>query len=264
MKPISVVSILNQKGGVGKTTTAINLSASLGHLGYKTLLVDADPQSNSTIALGIDPANLTNTFYSFLQGKSSMPDTVIKTEFAGLYIMPTYTDLYQADIELEQLDNINYAVILNKMKKHLTDYDFVVFDSPPHIGPLTINVMKASDTLLVPMKADFLALQGLAILGENLSKIQEKINPGITLKGIILTMYIGGTNLCKEVETNVREVMKDDVFQTIIPQNVALAEAPSHGKPVYYYAKKSNGSISYLSLTVEFLQRMQLSQREHG
>ncbi|MDR2351799.1 MAG: ParA family protein [Deltaproteobacteria bacterium] len=264
MSPFSVVAIINQKGGVGKTTTAINMSACLGYLGFKTLLVDADPQSNSTISFGLNPETLTNTFYSFVFGKSSLSDTIIKTQFSGLYILPTNTDLYSADIELENMDNVNYSVIHEKMKQEITDFDFVIFDSPPHIGPLTKNLMRACDTLIVPMKTDFMALQGIAIMINNLKEIQKNINPKINLEGILLTMYNSGTKLCKEVEADVKRVMGNMVFETIITHNITLAEAPSHGQPIIYYNAKSTGSENYKLFTAEFLRRMKISKREFG
>jgi chromosome partitioning protein len=264
MAPYCVVAIINQKGGVGKTTTAINLCACLGYLGFKTLLVDADPQSNSTIGVGMEPSALKKTFYNFLIDDCRLSDAVVKTEFSGLYILPTNDDLYAADIELAQMDKKYYETLKLKIENQISSYDFVVFDSPPHLGPLTLNIMKASDTLLVPLKADFLALQGIAILMKTLDMIRDNLNAKIELKGVLLTMYSTNTNLCKEVEEDVKRVLGDVIYDTKITQNVTLAEAPSHGKPVIYYNFKSSGSENYRLFTAEFLKRMHITKRELG
>jgi chromosome partitioning protein len=264
MAPYSVIAIINQKGGVGKTTTAINFSACLGYLGFTTLLVDADPQSNSTIGVGVDPETLQYTLYNFLRDECTLSDVVMKTKFSGLYLLPTNDDLYAADLELAKDEDKEYNTLASKLKGKIANYDFVIFDSPPHLGPLTFNLMKASDTLLVPLKADFLALQGIAILIKTLDMIKIDLNPQIDLKGVLLTMYNSNTNLCKDVEENVKKFLGDLIFETKITQNVTLAEAPSHGKPVIYYNFKSSGSENYRLFTSEFLQKMKISKREHG
>ncbi|MDR2200155.1 MAG: ParA family protein [Deltaproteobacteria bacterium] len=262
MAPYCVIAIINQKGGVGKTTTAINLSACLGYFGFKTLLIDADPQSNSTIGVGVQPEDYNYTFYNYLLGNYNLSDVVIKTKFTGLYLLPTNDDLYAADIDLSKIGDDNYNTLASKMGNQISEYDFIVFDSPPHLGPLTLNIMKASDTLLVPLKADFLALQGIAILMKTLDRIKINLNAKINLKGVVLTMFNQSTNLCKEVEQSVKEVLGDIVFDTKINQNVTLAEAPSFGKPVIYYNFKSSGSENYRLLTAEFLKRMKIAKRD--
>jgi chromosome partitioning protein len=265
MAPYCVVAIINQKGGVGKTTTAVNLSACLGYIGFKTLLVDADPQSNSTLGVGVNPEELKKTFYDFLiKDNCKLSEVVVKTNFSGLYLLPTNDDLYAADIELSELDK-EHGTLAGKLKGQIDHYDFVVFDSPPHLGPLTLNLMKAADTLLVPLKADFLSLKGVAILMKTLDMIHNNLNPGITLKGVLLTMFNSGVNLCKDVEENVKEVLGSDiVFETKISQNVTLAESPSFGKPVIYYKFNSQGSANYRAFAAEFLAKMPINPRERG
>jgi chromosome partitioning protein len=259
MAPYCIIAIVNQKGGVGKTTTAINMSACLGYFGFETLLIDADAQANSTIGLGLDPKQQKNTFYDFILNDCSLKDAVVQTEYSGLSILPSSNDLYAADIELSKEEITGYGSLESKLKDQISNYDFIVFDSPPHIGPLTLNMMKAADTLIVPLKADFFALQGMALLTKTLNMIKSSFNPKIMLKGVLLTMYNQNINLCKEVEEDVKKFFGDILFDTKIPQNVTLAEAPSHGKPIIYYNFKSSGSENYRLFTSEFLKKMQIS-----
>jgi chromosome partitioning protein len=250
------VAILNQKGGVGKTATAVNLSACLGNLGYKTLLVDADPQSNSTISFGLDPRELNDTFYNFLVSGHPFKSVLKKTMVPNLDIFPTDDNLYAADMDLAQLDNLRYDIIKSRINDSTDDYDFVIFDSPPHLGPLTINIMMASDTLLVPLKADFLALQGLAILMKTYERIKTNLNPNLRFLGILLTMFNAGMNICRDVEKEVKKVFDKLVFENKIPQNVTIAESPSFGVPVTLHGPKSMGAVSYQNFTLEFLKKI--------
>ncbi|MDR2457752.1 MAG: ParA family protein [Clostridiales Family XIII bacterium] len=252
----NIVAILNQKGGVGKTTTAVNMSACLGNLGYKTLLIDADPQSNSSISYGIEAKAIEHTFYNFLiLGEPNKP-IVKKTMIPNLDIFPTDDNLYAADLDLIQLDNNGYGVLKKRLNGNVEAYDFVIIDSPPHLGPLTINIMKASDTLVVPLKADFLALQGLAILHKTYERIKRSINPDLRLLGILLTMYNGTLNICKDVEKDVKKHFGKYVFENKIPQNVTIAESPSFAVPVTVHGPKSLGAISYQNFTLEFLKKI--------
>jgi chromosome partitioning protein len=252
----NTVAILNQKGGVGKTTTAVNMSACLGNLGYKTLLIDADPQSNSTISYGIDPKNLEHSFYNFLILEEPNKPIVLKTIIQNLDILPTDDNLYAADLDLVQLDNTNYEVLKKRLNGFTEAYDFVIIDSPPHLGPLTINIMKASDTLIVPLKADFLALQGLAILYKTFDRIKKSLNPDLRFLGILLTMYSATLNICRDVEKNVKDTFGKLVFENKIPQNVTIAESPSFSVPVTIHGPKSVGAESYKNFTLEFLKKI--------
>jgi chromosome partitioning protein len=257
------IAIVNQKGGVGKTTTAINLSASLGFLGFKTLLIDADPQANSSIGLGLDPNNLERTFYDVLSDRCKLSEAIIKTDFSGLSILPSNDQLYAADIELTYKDS-QYGTFASKLSNNSIDqFDFIVFDSPPNLGPLTLNIMKATNTVIIPVKPDFLTLQGIAILLKNFEKIKLNLNPDIVIRGVLLTMYNSSLNLCKEVEENIRGYFGDLIFSTKITQNVTLAEAPGYGKPVMYYNFKSSGSENYRLFAAEFLKRLHIDEKEY-
>ncbi|MDR2354213.1 MAG: ParA family protein [Deltaproteobacteria bacterium] len=257
------VAVINQKGGVGKTTTAVNLSACLGNLGHRTLLIDADPQSNTSISYGFLPKDLDTSFYSFLISGDKFENVVKKTIVENLDILPTTADLYAADLDLVQLDGHNYDILKSRLEevkkiqeKKPNKYEFIIIDSPPHLGPLTLNLMKASDTIIVPLKADFLALQGLAILYKTFNKIKNKWNNKLTILGILLTMYSSTLNICKDVETNVKNSFQSLVFENKIPQNVTIAESPSYSVPVTIHGPKSVGALSYMNFTMEFLRKI--------
>jgi chromosome partitioning protein len=252
----NTIAILNQKGGVGKTTTAVNMSACLGNLGYKTLLIDSDPQSNATISYGVDTANLEITFYHFLVDTDIKNPPILNTMIPNLDIIPTDADLYAADMDLVQMGKINHNILKNKLKGNIELYDFVIVDSPPNLGPLTLNIMKAADALIAPIKADFLALQGLSILKNTYERITKNINRSLRFLGILLTMYSSNMNICKDAEREVKKHFGKLLFENKIPQNVTIAESPSFQVPVTIYGPKSSGAISYQNFTLEFLKRI--------
>jgi chromosome partitioning protein len=251
------VAVINQKGGVGKTTTAVNMAAYLASLGYRTLLVDADAQANSTISFGIDSNKLKATFYDFLVSDIPLSNILIKTQVPNLDIAPSNDNLYAGDLDLAQLDDgKHFDVLRQRMDGALNEYDFTIIDSPPHLGPLTLNIMRASDALIVPLKADFLALQGLAILHKTYLRIKRSIHAKLCFLGILITMYSQSQNICKEVETNVRKAFGDLVFENKIPQNVTIAESPSYSLPVMLHGPKSPGAMRYKEFTLEFLRKI--------
>jgi chromosome partitioning protein len=251
------VAVINQKGGVGKTTTAVNMAAYLADLGYRTLLVDADAQANSTISFGIDSNSLKASFYDFLISNAPLRSVAIRTVVPNLDIVPSNDDLYVADLDLFQLDGENrYELLRTRLEESGREYDFTVIDSPPHLGPLTLNIMRAADALIVPLKADFLALQGLAILHKTYMRIKRSIHGRLCLLGILITMYSPSQNICKEVVTNVESAFGDLVFENKIPQNVTVAESPSFSKPVMLHGPKSIGAQKYKEFTLEFLSKI--------
>jgi chromosome partitioning protein len=256
------VAIVNQKGGVGKTTTAVNMSAYLACLGYKTLLVDADAQANSTISYGItipDYNDSVPTFYDFLVNDKPLEAVIQRTMIPHLDIVPANENLYAADMDLHDLDyekDRDHGLLKRKLERDVQPYDFIIFDTPPHLGPLTLNVMRAVDGILVPLKADFLALQGLAILCKNYARIKKTYHNKLCFFGILITMFNAGQKICKDVEANVREHFGDRVYTNKIPQNVTVAESPSFEKPVMLHGPKSQGGIRYREFTLEFLKKV--------
>jgi len=251
-----IVSVINQKGGVGKTTTAVNLAACLGNLGHSTLLVDADPQANCTISYGINSRELKKSFYTFLVGDDTLKDITYPTMIENLRIVPTNDDLYAADLDLMQFEDSSYDILKSKLQGNISEFEFVIFDSPPHLGPLTMNIMKATNTMIIPLKADFLALHGLSILYKTFTQIKKRMNPDLSILGILLTMFSSGANLCKEVENNVKEVFGNLVFENKIPQNITIAESPSFSVPVILHGPKSARALSYMNFTMEFLRKV--------
>lgn len=253
-----VIAITNQKGGVGKTTTTINLAASLAVAERKTLVIDFDPQGNATTALGIDKTTLAEgkTIYQALIGETSLASTIIPTEMDGLFIAPANSDLAGAEIEL-----VSAFAREGKLKAAIqsikSQYDFILIDSPPSLGLLTINSLTAADSYLVPLQCEFFALEGLSQLLHTVSLIRQSLNPALEDEGVILTMYDGRNNLSNQVEKEVRDHLGDKVFETVIPRNVRLSECTSFGKPVLLYDIDSKGCLAYLNLAKELLGRNQ-------
>lgn len=247
-----IIAIANQKGGVGKTTTAINLGASLAASEQRTLVIDCDPQSNTTGGLGFpkDPAR--RSLYNVLILGESLPKIVLKTQVEGLDLIPSDKNLVGASVELVGMENREY-----RMKGLLAplrgEYDFVLIDCPPALDLLTLNALVASDSVLVPIQCEYLALEGVTELLDTLMRIRRTLNPSLSIEGILLTMYDERTTLSKQVAADLHSFFGSQVFQSVIPRNVRLAEAPSHGKPIIFYDIRSKGAESYLELAKEVI-----------
>lgn len=251
-----IIGFCNQKGGVGKTTTAINLAASVAAAEKRTLLIDFDPQCNTSSGLGIQKNSIkSNSYYLMLGSQASRIIEPQKTDLAYLDLIPGTSDLVGAEVELVGLED--RALLLRKALANYQDrYDYIFIDSPPSLGLLTLNVLAASHHLLVPVQCEYYAMEGLADLTRTIDLVRESLNPHLQIGGILLTMYDMRNNLAHQVESELRSHFRDVVFQTVIPRNVRLSEAPSHGKPVLLYDVKSKGTQSYLELAQEFLSRM--------
>lgn len=249
-----IISVVNQKGGVGKTTTAVNLAAGIGKLGFKVLIVDADPQGNTTSAYGIDKQKLTASVYDLLIGRAKAESAIIKTDFEGVDIIPCNMNLAGAEVELISIENreaqLKNALILVKDK-----YDFIFIDCPPSLGLITINSLCASNSVLVPIQCEYFALEGLSQLISTIRQVKRLFNPRIELEGILLTMFDGRLNLTQQVVAEVKKFFQKELYATTIPRAVRLSEAPSHGKPIQYYDPKNKGGRAYDDLAAEFVKR---------
>jgi chromosome partitioning protein len=253
-----VIAVVNQKGGVGKTTTAINLSAALALEGFQTLLIDIDPQANSTGGLGFrrDPELEATrpTVYDLMLGNTSATDAILQTEVAYLSLIPGTRNMIGANIELVGAEG-RETRLRDALAPIRADYPFILLDCPPALDLLTLNALVAADTLLVPMQAEYFALEGISELISTLERVASSFNPGLSVEGVLLTMFDDRTNLSQQVRDNLRGYFEDKLFKTTIPRNIRLAEAPSHGKPVLLYDPKSRGSEAYRELALELLRR---------
>ena len=249
-----IISIANQKGGVGKTTTAINLSAALAKIGKKVLLVDCDSQANATTGMGIDKPSLEYSLYQGLIGEVGIDDIIYPTALPKLMIIPANIDLIGFEIEMVPVNNREEKLkdVIEQVKER---YDYIIIDCPPALGLLTLNAFTASNAVLIPLQSEFYALEGLGQLLDTIKRVKSSFNPGLKIKGILLTMYDKRTNLSQHVSADAKKYFKDMVFNTKIPRNVKLGEAPSYGLPVILYDKLSTGSKSYIAFARELLKR---------
>jgi chromosome partitioning protein len=249
-----ILGVVNQKGGVGKTTTAINLSACLALEGLKTLLVDCDPQANASSGLGVSRDDNRHSIYDVMVGDSNAEQVILPTTVENLWILPGSKNLTGANIELATADD-RAVRLRNALAPVIDRYDLIVLDCPPALDLLTLNVLVASNSLIVPMQAEYFALEGITELISTLERVRAAFNHNVEIEGVLLTMYDDRTNLAQQVRETLREHFRDRLFITVIPRNIRLAEAPSHGKPVALYDSRSRGTEAYFELAGEFLAR---------
>jgi chromosome partitioning protein len=250
------IAIVNQKGGVGKTTTVINLASGLSLLGQKILIIDLDPQGNSTSGLGVDKSQLDNSIYNILLREMSIKETLKKINLTNnkkISICPSVSDLSGADIELYNLEDREWILKQAISNGNLDDYDYILIDCPPSLSLLTINAFTAADSLLIPVQCEFFAMEGLAQLNKTIELIMSRLNPSLEIEGLLLTMYDSRNNICKTVAAEIKDFFKEKVLKTFIPKNVKLAEAPSFGKCIFDYDSACLGAVSYLDLSKEII-----------
>lgn len=249
-----VLAVVNQKGGVGKTTTAINTASYLSEFGYKVLLIDLDAQANATSGVGVRSENVRGNIYDLLLNSAAISEVLYPTAFDNLHVIPSSRDLAGAEVEMVSLDS-RETLLRDRVSGLRNYYDFIVIDCPPSLGLLTLNALVAADRTLIPVQCEYFALEGIASLINTLGLVKETFNPNLQISGIVLTMYDKRTALNRQVAENVRTYFKDLIYETIIPRNIRLSEAPSHGLPIALYKSDSRGAIAYLNLAREVSRR---------
>lgn len=249
-----IISFINQKGGVGKTTTCVNLAAYLCAYGKKVLLIDLDPQGNATTGVGIDKSKDYNTFYDIILDECSVNEAIMPTNIKNLKILPSNVDLAGSEVALVQREN-REKVLKNTLSQIKDDYDFIAIDCPPSLGLLTVNALTATDSIIIPIQCEFYALEGLTQLMNTVKLVKQYLNPSIEIEGVVLTMKDNRSNLVNQVADEIKQFFGRTVYKTIIPRNIRLAEAPSHGVPIMLYDNRSTGAVAYQDLAIEFLKR---------
>lgn len=249
-----IIAVANQKGGVGKTTTSINLSACLAEKGKRVLTVDVDPQGNTSSGLGVDKNNIDNTIYQLIIGQSTIEECIIPNVFENLSLLPSNVNLAGAEIELIGIEEKEY-ILKKEIEKVRDKYDYIIIDCPPSLNTLTVNAMTTADTVLVPIQCEYYALEGLTQLIHTINLVKERLNTSLEIEGVVFTMYDARTNLSLQVVENVKSNLKQNIYKSIIPRNVRLAESPSHGLPINIYEPKSAGAEGYRLLAEEVIER---------
>ena len=253
-----IIAIANQKGGVGKTTTAINLSSSLASMDKKVLSLDMDPQGNMTSGLGVDKDEVEKTVYDLIIGNAGVEECICKDALENIDVLPSNIDLSAAEIELIGVENKEYIlknILKNEIEKVKDKYDFIIIDCPPALSMLTINAMTTADSVIVPIQCEYYALEGLSQLIHTIELVKERLNPDLEIEGVVFTMYDARTNLSLQVVENVKDNLNQNIYKTIIPRNIRLAEAPSYGMPINLYDPKSTGAESYMLLAEEVINK---------
>ncbi len=251
-----IIAFANQKGGVGKTTTAINIGASLAAIKQRVLLVDLDPQGNAGTGLGFNPAAHNQSVYGVIMGTASAADNILSTAVPGMHLLPSSGKLTRAEVELLDMDNAEYR-LRDALTSVMDHYDYILFDCPPAFGFLTLNALTTADSVIIPMQCEFFALDGITQLIGNIRSVQQDLNTDLDVLGILLTMYDRRAGLTRAVEEDLRKTYGDRVFKTVVPRNVRVSEAPSHGKPALFYDFNSSGAQAYLRVATEVIQKIE-------